>query len=347
MEKITLKLEKITIPIKQILPSAIKDLGKEAYQTEIRFHPLLKWFWAAIATSRADYKPYIIPTELEQEIMTPRVHYFTDPIKYTPRDPIYNQLQVNDAVCFPNLWSWAQMAICRITGSKEESVLLKDIKVNQLSDAFQCTQNYFQIQSDSKPNETFYPTVNMNYLRPSASSIVHPHFQILNLPTSPPLLALILQECKKYHQKQHQDFFTAYMEQERDGPRWIGEIGTGDDCISWVSPWAPLAGTDEILFSSSSHSAFPLPERTWQNIAEGLHKIFVGYHEISVRSVNMILCSDIFGTLNESFRIFGMIWSRPLKNLDISDHGFAELGHKITLTFRAPEMVAEALRKHW
>ena len=342
-----LKLEKITIPIKKILPPAIQDFGKEEYETEFRIHPLLKWFWAAVSTARAAYKPYIVPESLITELMTPRVHYFTNPAKFTPKDPIYGHIQVNDAICFPNLWPWTEMAICRITGDEEESISLKDIKVNQWRDAFLCSEKYFQVNQDAKPNFKFYPTINMNFLRTSASSVLHPHFQTLILPVSPPILALMLQEARKYHKKHRQNFFEAYIKEERNGPRWIGEIGASNHRLSFVSPWAPLAGSDEVFFISHSSSAFPLPEQTWKNIAEGLHKIFVGYHDMGIRSINFIICSDVYGTQNNSYRVFGMIWSRPLKNLDISDRGFAEIGYKMALTFRSPEMVAADLRNHW
>ena len=347
MEWKILKLEKITIPLKRILPPALKDTGKEEYETEIRLHPLLKWFWAAVATARADYKPYIIPDGLVTDLMTPRTHSFTDPEKFTPKDPVYGHLRVNDAVCFPNLWSWTKIGIVRITASQQESIFLKDIKINQLYDGFLCSEKFFQSHYDSNPGEKSYPTVNMNYLRPSASSVVHPHYQTLILPVAPPLLALILQESKKYSTKKKRNFFNAYIEEERDGPRWIGALGSLDDQVSFVSPWAPIAGTDEVLFVSKTHSAFPLPDQTWLNIAKGLAKIFAGYHEMGVRSINFIICSDLYGTKNKSYRVFGMIWSRPLKNLDISDRGFAEIGYKMALTFRSPEMVASDLRRHW
>ncbi|MFX1294323.1 MAG: hypothetical protein ACFFD2_05620 [Promethearchaeota archaeon] len=342
-----MKLEKIIIPIKKILPTAIKDIGKEQYETELRINPLIKCFWAAICTARSEYKPYNVPEGIVENLLTPRVHYFKDPAKFSPSDPIFNQIQVNDAICFPNLWQWTKMAICRITGSNEESVLLKDIKVNQFHDAFLCCQQFFQQYHKNNPNETFFPTVNMNFLRPSAASVVHPHFQTLILPIAPPLLALFLQESNLYHQINKQDIFNDYIELERNGPRWIGAVGDGDDRVSWISPWAPLAGTDEVLFSSKSFSAFPLPESVWKNIAEGLHKIVVGYQEMGIYSINLIIYSDIYGTQNQSFRVCGMIWSRPLKNLDISDRGFAEIGYKIALTFRSPEKVASDLRKCW
>lgn len=340
-------LRKITIPIRLQLPDTIKSIGKEEYKTELRIHPLLTWFWAAISTARAEYKPYIVPEGLLKELFTPRVHYFSNPSEFAPSDPLYNQLRINDAVCFPNLWQWTKMAVCRITGDTEESVLLKDIKINQFYDAFRCAQQFFQIHHNNTPNDAFFPTINMNFLRPSAASVLHPHFQSLILPLAPPLLALILQESKNYYETNHQDFFNAYAEHERNGPRWIGEVGHNEDRIFWISPWAPLAGSDEVLFISNSFSAFPLPDQVWRNIAEGLHKIFVGYHEMGIYSINLVIFSDVYNSTNEYFRIFGMIWSRPLKNLDISDRGFAELGYKMTLTFRSPEMVAADLRKYW
>jgi galactose-1-phosphate uridylyltransferase len=187
----------------------------------------------------------------------------------------------------------------------------------------------------------------MNFLRTSAGSVVHPHLQTLILPVAPPLLAFLLQESKNYHKKNKQDFFGDYFQLERDSPRWIGDVGTEEDRVSWLSPWAPLAGSDEVMFSSNSYSAFPLRERIWQNIAEGLHKIFLGYHKMGIYSINFVIFSDTYGAQNEFFRVTGMIWSRPLKNLDISDRGFAEIGYKMALTFRSPEMVAADLRKYW
>ena len=342
-----MKLEKFIVPIKHILPPAIKNMGRDEYETEIRIHPLLKAFWAAIAPVRAEYKPHIIPEGLLNDVMIPRSHNFADPEKLTPADPLYNQIQVNDAVVFPNLWSWTKMAICRITGNNEESVLLKDIKLKQLYDAFICSQQFFELQYAHSMKNKFYPTIGMNFLRPAAASVVHPHFQLLILPIPPPLVALTLQESRKYYKKYRKSFFTAYVERERDGPRWIGEIGNGAEGISWVSPWAPLAGTDEVLFIQDTYSAFPLSEEIWKNLAEGLHKIFVGYHEIGVYSINLIIGSEVYGITNKAFRVFGMIWSRPLRNLDINDRGFPELGFKIALTSRSPENIAADLRKFW
>ncbi|MHA1265639.1 MAG: hypothetical protein ACTSRS_10430 [Candidatus Helarchaeota archaeon] len=342
-----MKLEKITIPIQRILPPSLQQIAKEDYETEIRLHPLLPWFWAAICTARADYKPYFVPESLLNELMTPRVHYFADPEKHTPKDPNYGHIHVNDAVAFPNLWPWTPMAIVRITSPSEESLFLPDIKVQQWFDAFVCSEQYFKQYRKTHPSQRFYPTINMNFLRPSASSVLHPHLQSLILPVAPPLIALFLQEAQTYYKKHHQSFFEAYIAHEWKSPRWIGSIGVPPHKISFVSPWAPLAGTDEVFFISHSHSSIPLPKQTWHNIAEGLHRIFVGYHTMGIRSINFIICSDFYNNQSQSFRTFGMLWSRPLKNLDISDRGFAEIGYKMALTFRSPEMVASDLRKFW
>lgn len=342
-----MKFEKIIIPIQRILPPTLQNISISEYNTEIRLHPLLKWFWTAVCTPRADYKPYVVPADLLTDLMTPRIHAFSDPEPNTPKDPIYGHIRINDAVGFPNLWPWTDMIIVRITGDTEEAVFLKDIKLNQWIDAFQVSERFFQMHHTHNTTNPFFPTVNMNFLRPSASSVLHPHLQSLILPVAPPLMALIKQESRVFYEQNAQDFFTAYIDEEQKGPRWIGAIGSSNERVSFLTPWAPLAGSDEVLFVSRTRSAFPLSDQIWNNIAEGLHKIFIGYHEMGIRSINFVICSDLYDTQNDFYRVFGMVWSRPLKNLDISDRGFAEIGYKMILTFRAPEQVASDLRMHW
>ncbi len=342
-----MELKRIVLNIQQQLPDTLKNIGKEEYDTEIRLHPLLKWHWAAVSTARAAYKPYKVPEGLIKDLMTPRVHYFTEPEKYTPSDLVYGRIQRNEAVIFPNLWSWTKMAICRIT--EAESIFLKDIKIEQLHDAFIGSQEFFRIYDENKESgEKIYPSVNMNFLRPSASSVLQPHFQLLITPIPNPLLGMSLHFSEEYYSENHSNFYLDYIKCEKENDeRWIGETGVDENKFSWMTAWCPIAGSDEVIFISHNYSSFPLSDDAWQSIAEGLHKIFVGYHETGIRSINMILVSDVWDTYSENFRVFGLIWSRPLRNLDVSDRGFAEIGFKIALTYRSPEKCASELKKHW
>lgn len=341
-----LKLEKIDVNIEQILPESLKKVGKEKYINEIRLHPLLKWFWAAVAPAREEYQPYKVPDDIVKDLFTPRVHYFLDPEKNTPMDPLYGRIKRNEAIIFPNLWSWGKIAICRIT-EKESPGFLKDIPVNQLYDAFLASQEFFKIHYENRKDLKIYSSINMNFLRPSASSVLHPHFQLLITPIPVPILGMYLEYSKLYYQDNQSNFFEDYIALEkRNQVRWLGEIGEGENKVAFLTAWCPIAGRDEIFFIGLK-SSFPLSNECYKNIAEGFHRIFLGYHEMGIRSINFNIISDLYNSNSDYFRIFGTIWSRPLKNLDVSDRGFAEIGFKMALTYRLPEKVAESLRKFW
>lgn len=340
-----MKLEKIDVNIEQILPESLKQIGKEKYINEIRLHPLLKWFWAVIAPIREKYQPFKVSDDILKDLLIPRVHDFLNAEEKTPKDPLYGRIKRNEAVVFPNLWSWAKIAICRIT--KKESILLKDITKEQLYDAFLASQEYFKINYENQKEMKVYPSINMNFLRPSASSVVHPHFQLLITPIPVPLLGMYLDYSNQYFEHNHSTFFEDYIALEkRNQVHWLGEIGKGADKFTFLTPWCPMAGRDEIFFIGPK-SSFPLSNECWKNLADGFHRIFIGYNEIGPFSVNFNIISDIYNSNSNYFRIFGMIWSRSLKNLDISDRGFAEIGLKITLTYSLPELIAKRLRKYW
>ncbi|MHA1145409.1 MAG: hypothetical protein ACTSRW_11775 [Candidatus Helarchaeota archaeon] len=333
--------------IRQELPEALKKIGKEEYEFEMRLHPLIRWHWASLSRARGDYKPYKIDENIIEDLLTPRVHYFTDPENNTPKDPNYGRLSRNEAALFPNLFSWNKIAVCKIT--EKESIPINEFTSEQFFDAFILSQEFFEKEATLEID--FYPTINMNYLRPAGSSVCHPHLQVLTIPEAPPpLLSQVFFFGDIYKKNNDSNFFTDYIFLEKKNEeRWIGMTGEGEHEVAWMTSFSPLAGRDEVMFIVESEAAFPLSERIWRGIADGFIKILNGYHEMGVRSFNMAMFSDRWKSIEhtDKFRIFGLIWSRPLRNLDSSDMGFAEIAYKIANIQNPPEKVAEVLRKTW
>jgi len=341
-----LEFKKKSVPIKFKIPSKLKKLKenlKDHYSTEIRFHPLLKWFWSAISVTRSSYKPYKMQEDQLKKLFVPRVHYFKNPEELTPEFPEFGRLQRNEAIIFPNLFSWADIAICRIT--EEESVYLKDISVQQLSDSLDLCQDFFIKKAELYKNGGFFPTINMNFLRPAASSILHPHLQLVCTQEPNPMLYQILKASEEYFNENKTNFFMDYVkEEEKRGKRWIGKQGS----CNFMTNFCPIAGSDEVFFISETDSSFPIKDlKNIVDIATGIKKIFNAYHEMNIFSMNMTIFSYKFDEKSDHFNICGFIWSRPLRNLDVSDRGFAEMAHKIALSFNAPEAVAKKIRENW
>ncbi|MHA1893072.1 MAG: hypothetical protein ACTSX4_01095, partial [Candidatus Helarchaeota archaeon] len=251
-----IEFKKIDIPIKLKLPSHLKKIAKDVkdnYSTEIRFHPLLKWYWSAISVSRSSYKPYKVSEDALSQLFTPRVHFFKNFETETPEDPDYGRLQKNEAVIFPNLHSWADIAICRIT--ETESIYLKDITVQQLSDALELCQEFLKKKVETSKNPDFYPTINWNFLRPSGSSILHPHFQLVCTPVPNPFLYQILISSDQYLKEFKSNFFLDYIkEEEKRGKRWIGKQGS----CNFMTSYCPIGGSNEVFFISDYESSFPI-----------------------------------------------------------------------------------------
>ena len=337
-----IEFKKIEVPIKIKLPSKLKKIAKDNYICEIRFHPLLKWFWSAISTNRSTYEPYKVPEDTLTYLFTPRVHFFKNYEEETPEFPEFGRLIKNEAVIFPNLFSWADIAICRIT--EAESVYLKDISVEQLTDALELSQTYFKRKIEMK-EKIFYPTINMNFLRPSASSVLHPHLQLICTPVPNPLLYQLIMEAENYFKEYKTNFFLDLVkEEEKIGKRWIGKQGN----CNFITSFCPLSGQDEILFISDVDSSFPIGKlERIVDIATGINKIFKAYHQMDIYSINMTILSLKLNEKSDTFRICGLIWSRPIRNLDVSDRGFAELAHKIALSYVTPEIVAKKIRDAW
>ena len=337
-----IEFKKTEIPIKIKLPSKLKKIVKDNYVSEIRFHPLLKWFWSVVSTNRSSYNPFKVPENQLNDLFTPRVHYFKNYEEETPEFPEFGRLQKNEAVIFPNLYSWADIAICRIT--EAESVYLKDINVQQLTDALELSELYFKKKADMK-DEIFYPTVNMNFLRPSASSVLHPHLQLICTPVANPLLYHLILEGTNYLKENKTNFFLDLVkEEEKIGKRWIGKQGS----FNFMTNFCPIAGQDEIFFISDIDSSFPINKlERIVDLATGISKIFKAYDQMQIYSINMTILSLKFNEKSDFFRICGLIWSRPIRNLDVSDRGFAELAHKIALSYVAPEVVAKKIREMW
>lgn len=342
-----IEYRKIIRKIRLKLPESLKKIGKEEYEYEMRMHPLIRWHWASLSKARGEYQPYKVESDIMEQLLTPRVHYFTDPEKYTPKDADYGHLSRNEAVIFPNLFAWNKIAICRIT--ERESVPMTEFTAAEFSDSFMLSQEFFEHQA--KEEETFYPTINMNYLRPAGSSVCHPHLQVIAIPeVPPPLLSQMFYFGEIYKRDHGTNFFLDYIKKERElSERWIGTTGEGEHEVSWMASFSPLAGRDEITFIVNNGVSFPLPEKTLQSIAEGMVKTLDGYNQMGVRAFNMAMLSDSWQSTEheDEFRLFGMLWARPLGNLDSSDFGFAEVAYKIANIQIPPEKVAELMRKSW
>jgi galactose-1-phosphate uridylyltransferase len=78
-------------------------------------------------------------------------------------------------------------------------------------------------------------SVNMNFLRPAGSSLVHPHVQTLVDDRGTNEQRRLLAGSREYHEDHDRSYWADLLEHEAGGERHVGT--TGD--VEWIAPFAP------------------------------------------------------------------------------------------------------------
>ena len=187
---------------------------------------------------------------------------------------------VGDAVSFPNLNPYAAHSnVVAITEEHYSSPA--QFSAEELANGLIAAVEYIDAVEESDPDATF-AAVNMNFLRPAGSSIIHPHLQTLVDDSGTNRHRELLEASRTYRDEHGEAYWSALLEEERDGPRYVGE--TGD--VEWIAPFAP---------THHRHVQGILPGRptvdsgTLNDVAEGLAAVLEHYADAGHNSFNFSL----------------------------------------------------------
>ena len=250
---------------------------------------------------------------------------------------------LNDFVLVPNLFVFAEAHAVGILG-KNHFTELNEFTAQQWKEAIQGSIQYFKaVFTNDKLIK--YPTVNFNYLPPSASSIVHPHIQILQDVQPTKIVETLLEQSKIYQETNKSNIWLDLIASEKEiGQRVISE----NDFICWLASYAPQ-GKNEILgvLKIPKTDITELSENESKKLAEEIVSALKALYEVrGSRSVNMSIFPGPIGEdLSENYRINIKIVTRPnLSPNYTGDRGFMELLHQETVAEATPEMIAESLK---
>lgn len=78
-------------------------------------------------------------------------------------------------------------------------------------------------------------SINMNFLRPAGSSIIHPHLQTLVDDRGTTALRTRFAAAREYYDAENQVYWDDLLAEERDTARFVGTTGA----VEWLAPFAP------------------------------------------------------------------------------------------------------------
>ena len=194
-------------------------------------------------------------------------------------------------------------------------------------------------------NQAKYPTINFNYLPPSASSIIHPHIQIIQDTQPTYLTKHLLEKSKQYYEKNSNYWLDIIQSEKQLKERYIYET----EEIAWLASFSPI-GKNELtgILKTAKTDITKLNEDEIKAFANGINKaikaLFFGR---GARSLNFSIFPGPIGEdHSDYYRINMKIVSRPtLAPNYTADVGFMEMLHKETIAEATPEMIAESIKE--
>lgn len=138
------------------------------------------------------------------------------------------------ATSFPNLFPYGTHSNVVVL-TEDHFRPVGDLPADILADGLACALAYVHAAIDHDGSQ--FVSINMNYLPSAGSSVVHPHLQAIVDDHGTNESRRRLAAEREYYADHGHPFWTDLLDEERDGPRYVGT--TGD--VEWVAPFAPLS----------------------------------------------------------------------------------------------------------
>lgn len=180
-------------------------------------------------------------------------------------------------------------------------------------------------------------SVNMNYLRPAGSSIVHPHLQTLVDGVGTNEQSRMYRGVASFREKEQESYWGELLAAEETSDRWIGETG----CVEWIAPFAPTHHWH--IRGITDYSGIPAGnEAVIRDIATGIVNGLGYYASLGLNSFNFVI------HVAEGRRpIIDVIARSVFNSYYWSDATFFTVVHDEPVIDSAPEEYAPAARTHY
>ena len=261
--------------------SPLQDFESVTVETEVRTDPLTG------RSARIVTDNFLMPEDepdLEPVVGDAEGCFFC-PEMVTDATPTYpdwvgfDRGQVGEAVSFPNLNPY---------GAHSNVVVLTEDHFRPI-DAF--TTGIFEdglaaaleyLGAVFEHDETAsVASINMNFLRPAGSSIIHPHMQTLADDRGTDEQHRRAQAAARYREEHGEGYWSALLAAESGGDRSVGTTGS----VEWLAPFAPKHHRH--LRGVADYTGLPGPNETVvADLARGIVSTLEYYGNVGLNSFN-------------------------------------------------------------
>src|SRR5580704_8676825 len=144
------------------------------------------------------------------------------------------RIRVGRAVVVPNIMAYATHSAVGIYDPGRHFIDLDEMSPALVGDALTAMVRHAQAVRRVDPT-ALWSSINANYLPPSGSSLIHPHLQSAHDDCGVTGQRLMVERSRDWPDR-HRPYWTALVDQEAGGPRWVGQTGR----VAWLTPFAPV-----------------------------------------------------------------------------------------------------------
>jgi len=265
--------------------SPLEDFEETTVETEVRVDPLTG------RTARVVTDNFLMPESpaIDDTVLDSEGCFFCPGTveEATPKYPDWiapDRGKSGEATSFPNLNPYgAYSNVVALT--EEHFVPIDEFTTEQFADglcaAFQYVRDVFDHDDDAR-----FASVNMNYLRPAGSSLIHPHMQTLVDDRGTNEQRRVAEAARDFYDANDEVYWSELAIDERGGDRYVAEIGN----VHWLAPFAPKHHRHLVGVAAQIHSGVPDPRGdVTHDFAEGLVDVLSYYASLGLNSFNVAL----------------------------------------------------------
>jgi len=200
----------------------------------------------------------------------------------TPKYPDFvgqDRGSVGEATAFPNLNPYGSHSNVVVL-TEDHYVPIDEFTADIFSDGFHAALEYVTAVFEHD-EAAEVASINMNFLRPAGSSIIHPHVQTLVDDRGTKAQGERFRAARTYYDQTGGEYFGDLLDAERGTDRFVGETGG----VSWLAPFAPRHHRHVVGIADDVTTPAPADD-TVRDFAEGLVAVLSYYGDLGLNSFN-------------------------------------------------------------
>jgi galactose-1-phosphate uridylyltransferase len=249
------------------------------------------------------------------------------------------RIRCGRAVVVPNVMAYATHSAVGVYESERHFLELDELSPTLIGDALIAMVRHAQAVRRFDP-AAVWSSINANYLPPSGSSLVHPHLQSAHDAHGLTHQRTLIERSQAWAEA-NQPYWAALVDQEKDGPRWVGRTGT----VAWLTPFAPTGFSEVWGVVDGVADITDLSDDDCRALGEGLSRVLATYQTWNLASFNFGIIGGGPRGRQHGFQVVLKVLSRSNPEpVYRSDATYFERIYGEALIDVSPEEVAAGLR---